>query len=120
MPAMLAAGQKWMEQELVQEGPWAVLHGRRGAALEQMFPISPKNLQLGAGDASASMELGQALAWRGPELLLHSAHNNVARRDVFYGDINPRSNGLNASHHPRCVLAASITYTPVDFIAAAA
>lgn len=85
-----------------------------------MFCVSPESLQPRAGDPSASTQLGQALAWRIPELLLHSPHNNVTQREVFYGDINPHSNGLNASHHPRCVLAASITYTPVGFIAIAA
>lgn len=85
-----------------------------------MFYISPESLQPWAGDPSASTELGQALARRVSELLLHSPHNNVAQRDVFYGDINPHSNALNASHHPRCVLAASITRTLVGFIAIAA
>lgn len=85
-----------------------------------MVCISPESLQPQAGDPSASMELGRALARCVPELLLHSPHNNVAQRDVFYEDINPHSNGLNAAHHPRCVLAASITYTPVGFIAIAA
>lgn len=94
--------------------------GGEGQLYNKCFVLALKASSPQAGDPSASTEQGRALARRVPELLLHSPHNNVAQRDMFYGDINPRSNGPNASHHPRCVLAASITYTPVGFIAIAA
>lgn len=110
-----ASGKARMDGwEITGKGPPCCMGGE-GQPCNKQFILAP-NPSAPGWDGSACTELGRALTRHDLELLIHSAHNNVAQRDVFYGDINPHSNGLNAPHHPRCVLAAFITYIPADFI----
>lgn len=104
--------------EITGKGPQCCMGGE-GQLCKKRFILAPDS-PAPVWDGSACTELGRAPTRHVLELLIHSAHNSVAQRDVFYGDINPHSNGLNASHHPRCVLAAFVTCTPVDFIVIAA